>query len=322
MLLLLWAVFPRQAFCQADLTSPLSVSSPMLYNPGFTGMEELGGSLGFRRQWTTVSGGPAQLYLQVSSASDLKFKTGRRHRYAFFKTTDTSKTLLKPLGRLKHLHGIGGTVWQQSTGALQRTSLRLSYARHISLNNNLRLSLGVSTGFSAWRLNLADVRLANPRDPAFIASSAYTPDLSIGLALCSSHGYAGIGMGQLQPVRPDFGGSLETVFMPDFNFSGAWLFPADANVLIIPSVTGNISKSGEYNARIGLRITDEGLASAGLNIGMRGTMGAVLSFNLTQELALYYAYEFNGFAAYEPYGSNHDLMLAYRVHSPLSKLFR
>ena len=63
--------------------------------------------------------------------------------------------------------GIGGATLKMLTGTDSRRGITLSYAYHLKVKNDMRLSLGLSTGFLQYRLDHTIINPYDDGDPVF-----------------------------------------------------------------------------------------------------------------------------------------------------------
>jgi type IX secretion system PorP/SprF family membrane protein len=96
--------------------------------------------------------------------------------------------------------GLGGLVFQESTGPYSQLGVVLSYAYHVSFGrkSKTRLSFGLSGTFTQHSLNQDQLEFHNP-DPEFEAGqvSSFVPDAGFGLYLSNKDFYAGASVQQL-----------------------------------------------------------------------------------------------------------------------------
>ncbi len=95
--------------------------------------------------------------------------------------------------------GFGGYLFNDITGPTSRTGLYGSYAYNVGINDNIRLSMGLSAGILQNKVDGTKITLFDPNDQALQESvySSYSPDASIGLYAYGENWFAGFSAFQL-----------------------------------------------------------------------------------------------------------------------------
>ncbi len=175
-------------------------NNPMAINPATTGIEGfMDVKIGYRQQWSGVDGAPETYYLSVHSPlratqSQASYRNNalRISNPSLYDQLDGSQGYSP--SRVKH--GVGGYIISDSQGIFAQTSGFLSYASHLLLGDQLRLSLGVSAGVNNQRIDVSEVTVINPNDPTYIAygdqqGQSTNFDVNAGLFLYNDLFYLG-----------------------------------------------------------------------------------------------------------------------------------
>lgn len=95
------------------------------------------------------------------------------NRYQWVGITDAPRTFtLSAQGPLKfENNALGGYLYTDNVGPTRRLGFQFSYAYQIQLDDNLRLSFGLSMGFNQWMLDADKVTTYHPGD--FYFQTAY-----------------------------------------------------------------------------------------------------------------------------------------------------
>ncbi len=95
--------------------------------------------------------------------------------------------------------GVGGYVFTDNVGPTRRTGIQLSGTYHFSINENVRLGLGLSGGALQFAIDGSKIRLAEEGDPALLNTlqSQLVFDASFGFSVYSDDWYIGFSMPQL-----------------------------------------------------------------------------------------------------------------------------
>ncbi len=133
-------------------------------NPGYAGYKEnLNLSTTYRSQWTGINGAPKTFSASVDGINHNK------------------------------LIGLGFSVVQDNLGPQSNLSALASFAYRLKVNENSRLSFGVSGGIDEYKQDGTTLHPLND-EPGIskLVISQIMPDLQVGLFYASSHYFAGI----------------------------------------------------------------------------------------------------------------------------------
>lgn len=175
-----------------------------LLNPALAGSENYGEiKSGYRNQWAGIEGAPESFYLTAQMPLG-KMNLNTTATSVPFRGRTGSSSLLKnyhkkEVVRAKPHHGIGLAVTTDKAGALKRTDLGITYAYHLPVTNELKLSAGISGGVSVYRLNEEGLFLADPNDPSFIGGdyNRVKPNIHTGIVLYSKRFFIGTSSSQV-----------------------------------------------------------------------------------------------------------------------------
>ena len=95
--------------------------------------------------------------------------------------------------------GFGGYFYNDVTGPTSRTGLTGSYAYHITVQEGMYLSGGISFGLLQYKFDGTQVNIKDKTDAAIqpLVNSAYMPDAGVGFYLYTKQYYAGLSASQL-----------------------------------------------------------------------------------------------------------------------------
>jgi type IX secretion system PorP/SprF family membrane protein len=173
---------------QMPLYSQYVMNSYML-NPAVTGSDGYTSfNITARQQWIGFKDAPANY--SVSGQTRLL------KRSYVIKRRNINKASLKP--STKGRVGLGGFIYNDRNGAVERTGLQGSYAYHIFMKET-QFSFGLSVGIFQFRVHEHELSLLDEGDP--IAGSLkrviYVPDANLGFQIMSPRYYAGISVNQV-----------------------------------------------------------------------------------------------------------------------------
>ncbi len=173
---------------QMPLYSQYVMNSYMI-NPAITGSDGYTSfSLTARQQWLGFKDAPANF--SVSGQTRLL------KRSYIIKRTDINRSSLKP--STKGRVGLGGFIYNDRNGAVERTGLQGSYAYHIFVKET-QFSFGISAGIFQFRIHEDELTFLDEGDPiaGSLKNVIYVPDANLGFYIMSPKYFAGLSVNQL-----------------------------------------------------------------------------------------------------------------------------
>lgn len=130
------------------------------------------------------------------------------YRYQWQGITDAPRTyILSVHGPHKYKnYGIGGALYTDVTGPTSRTGAYLSYAYHLKVKIDQKVSLGLSGGLMQYRVDGTKITLADPGDLVLANTllTKFVPDFGFGALWYSDKFYVGLSVPQFIQARIDF----------------------------------------------------------------------------------------------------------------------
>lgn len=228
--------------------------------------------------------------------------------------------LIQPLGN----SSVGLTVINDQVGINNNTEISGSYSYRLRLNGYGRLALAMSASVNLLQSNLDQVDILDVNDPAYSGGNTrvYTePNFKFGSYYYNRNFYIGIAVPNILENKISFenGQGGQTSF--DFNSMHYYLNSGYRFILneqlnlnvstLIKQVSGSslqydLNGQIEYNRKLGV----------GVSYRSSKEILGILSYQLTPDLKLAYAYEFN-FDVIGNYSSgSHEIMLVYQFNPP------
>jgi type IX secretion system PorP/SprF family membrane protein len=201
-ILLTWA-----CFCLADGQQlprfSQYYSNEFLINPSVAGVDgRTVINLAARKQWIGfTTNTPSSYMLSVQGRilkSGYNLKAGAFGNNKFRKANK---------GRI----GLGGIVYHDQNGAVQRTGAQFSYAYHIFIRNS-QLSFGITGNVFQYRIDKELAELKDPEiDPlnGLIGKSTLVPDAGIGINYMTESWHAGIAVAQVFQSKLKIGNNAD-----------------------------------------------------------------------------------------------------------------
>ena len=141
------------------------------------------------------------LFNPAVAGTNNQYQVTSNHRFQWIGITDPPMTnTLSINGPHRKLPmGFGGTLFSDATGPTSRTEISGAYAYHVDVNQDIRVSMGLSMGLMQYKLDGTQMIIKNPDDQVIqpIVYNTYVPDASVGVYAYGDVWYAGFSVGQL-----------------------------------------------------------------------------------------------------------------------------
>lgn len=136
--------------------------------------------------------------------------------------------------------GIGGSIYNDRNGIVNRTGMQGTYAYHINFGNRWQLSMGLSLLGFQYRLNDEGVPVAESGDPLLANSrkSFFTMDASAGVFATNGDLYGGISVSDLLGSAVKFNRDLYFDYntQREFGIIAGYQFSLSSSLMLEPSV--------------------------------------------------------------------------------------
>ena len=159
-------------------------------------------SSAYRQQWVGIEDSPKTFYASAFGSFGKPKK--RKYKYASLRYSRNKNTVVQN----KLFHGAGGFISLDQAGAFKRYFGKASYAVHLPLTRQLKMSLAPSAGITRFELDRDKIDLLDPNDVTYDAylaegTSKTLFDLNFGMLLYSEDFFVGYSVEQL--LRNEFG---------------------------------------------------------------------------------------------------------------------
>ena len=199
--------------CQENSIYLNSYINPFITNPGCTGVEYYPViNLSVKKQWLDFPDSPSTFLF----SGNVRLK--ERNFY-------NSKGLLNkgPL-KLSDRIGLGAIIYHDENGPLTNTGVLLSYAYHIPISHENRLSLGISCLMADYGCNSSMLRPAQRNDGYLLNGNEniYKLNYGIGIYYHTKNYFAGIAVNKILPGISNAGQSVK--MRPSWFILGGYKF--------------------------------------------------------------------------------------------------
>jgi len=229
----------------------------------------------------------------------------------------TSISLFGPLS--KKDMGWGSYLFMDVTGPTSRMGFMGSYAYNMSLNEDFRISGGISFGVLQYKVDYSKLTLGenqSTQDPVIFntAQSAFTPDASVGVYIYHSLYYFGVSANQL------FGQKLNLYYNPTNGvnrlkqhilISGGYRYIVNRYYDIEPGLLLKYMFGSPFQFEINTKVTYRGQMWGGLSYRFRDAFSILIGYNYKKRYIFGYSYDYSytGLRKYQT--GTHEIMIGY-----------
>jgi type IX secretion system PorP/SprF family membrane protein len=298
--------------CSANIAGQqLPVYSQYLYNK-FLINPAVAGSDGFtsfnltaREQWAGYSGAPRTFSI---SGQTRILKRG----YSLKNSTRGNLYRPKTDGKV----GLGGYIFSDRNGLIQRTGFQASYSYHMWVQSNTQLSMGLAVTGYHFKINELEINFQDPNEPWLnndLRRGIFVPDVDFGIYVLNPRYNFGFSTLQLFGAAAKIGSDAYQNFRMDRHYYlfGSYSFAVGSKTELQPSGLLMMSEQEKPMADIGLTYIYNQKIWAGLTYRTSMAIIANIGFTYTN---MYIGYSFD-FTMQEiqrvTYGT-HELTMAIR----------
>lgn len=284
------------------------IGNQYVINPAAAGAQDyLALTLAGRLQYAGFENGPKTSYLYFAAPAS-KLRNGRINR-TYGKVRSNNKSVAHPRMRISSsIHAFGAQLIADQYGPFRTFQLKGTYAYHLSLNRDYRLSFGANLGLSSrsflqdraevlssmTNLGYSDLTYTNYTSNQ---SAQYTLDLDAGIYFYGKGAFAGFTANQLTGDLVKFG-NLQANFAPKMHFAltGGYEFRLNTAYTLTAATLMKYVYNAPFSAEVGLqskykevfwfgaafRIKDAVVVGLGCEISKRLKIGYSFDLPVTQ----------------------------------------
>lgn len=219
-----------------------------LLNPAIAGAEGYTAvNLTAREQWIGFNDAPSTFALSYQS---------RILRNSYISKSASVRKRMRYSSRSGKV-GLGGYVFSDRNGAVEKTGLKMSYAYHIFFGQS-QLSMGLSLTAMQLRLNENKIRLEDENDNTWLNArgSVFIPDADVGVYFDTPDFYIGFSADQIMESIIKLGDSGYDQYRQERNYyaMAGYDFPLGDYLVLTPStllkLTDNGIFQGDFSAKV------------------------------------------------------------------------
>lgn len=258
------------------------------FNPAAAGSyENLSAAMLYKTQWTGLDGAP---------------KIG-------------ALNIIKPFNE----NAISVTLTNDNIGASNSTTLNGAYAYTLKSSENSRLSMALGASLNLMQSNLSALAVNDPGDPIFASNRVFVmPNFNFGTYYFKNKFYVGLALPNLLANNITYDKQVKGKTSFDFNqlhfylHSGYRFVINEKTNLNVSTLIKQVSGAPlQYDINAQLEINKK-IAPA-LSYRSNKDLLLMLSYMLTEDLKLGYAYEYS-FSELKNYSNgSHEIMLIYQI---------
>ncbi len=222
------------------------------------------------------------------------------NRYQWIGITDAPRTYTLTINGPNKAGnmGFGGQIFTDIVGPTRRIGIQSSYSYHFKLNDDIKLSFGLSVGILQWLVDGSKITLKDPNDAVMSAGlqSALVPDATFGFLLHEGEKwYFGMSAPNLlQSKLYFFNYQTETLSKLEDHYyaNGAYKFDIGEDFQIEPSFMLKYVRPAPLKADIGVRAIYQDMVWLGGAFRTHDAWTALVGFTYKKNLMIGYSYDF------------------------------
>ncbi len=238
------------------------------------------------------------------------------NRFQWVGITDAPRTYILSLhGPIRSYNmGIGGYVFNDITGPTRRAGASISYAYHIPITEEIKLSLGLTFGVLSFAIDGSQISLKDQADVAMsnLNQQVIEPDAGAGLHLYSDKFWFGASAPQLlnNDVQffEDYDQTTARLTRHYFLTAGYNLDVVD-DLVLQPSVFVKYVDPLPVQFDATLRAIYKNTVWAGVSYRMDDAIGFMMGYNYKDNLMIGYSYDMATSGIIDHTTGSHEIML-------------
>jgi type IX secretion system PorP/SprF family membrane protein len=257
----------------------------------------------------------------ASAGSENYFVGQTNFRSQWSGIRDAPRTyILSANGPIREEMGLGGYLFVDATGPTRRNGFSLSYAYHLNLNSDIRLSMALNAGILQYSIDGSEIIFEDASDELFINSRQVNtyPDAGFSFYLYADNYFFGASAPQLIRNELDFdntvrdpGGRLSTHFF----VMGGYKHEINSDFAVEPSFLLKYVKPVPMQYEFSVRGMYQDLAWLGFSYRKSDAIVLLTGINILDNITLAYAYDIiqSDIRSYST--GSHEIMLSVKFNN-------
>ena len=274
-----------------------------LVNPAVAGADGYTSvTLTAREQWLGLAGAP-KTHIIAFQGRLTRNNHVSRNRSVWKRFSPKSRS-----GRV----GLGGFIFNDKNGLLDRTGAQFTYAYHLKMRSN-QLSFGLSANIYQYSIDRNKLTLENDND-ALISNSdlkMYIPDFSFGTYYTSKNFYTGFAIAQLTQSSLQLSKNNSSQFRTfrQYSITAGYNIDINKKVSIVPSVYLKVTNQLVSQVDVSTKVYFYESYYAGLSF-RTGSAFIIMGGITVDKFTFGYAFDYNLNAIQKHSFGSHELMAA------------
>ncbi|MEN1785674.1 MAG: type IX secretion system membrane protein PorP/SprF [Bacteroidota bacterium] len=282
---LLLLFFTLVLIAQQQPQSTQYLQNPALYNAAYIGtLEGLNLTGSYRSQWTGIDNAPSMISFVGEQQLNPKI-------------------------------GLGFSVLNDDFGPTANTDLSAHFSYKIRLRSNLDLRFSLSAIGSFFTLNTSELNIANPTEGVLGNSdNSFTPNLGIGTLISADKWFFGLSSPALFNTEDDEIAEGFRTQAALVNIMGGYHFELSRNWGIKPTFLVQQYNNSPTVFNLTANVLFQERISVGANYRNDETLGAILGFWITNNIGVYYSYDYAMGALGAVSNGSHEFLLCFQLN--------
>lgn len=259
------------------------------YNAAYAGSQRvLVANAGYRAQWVGFENAPSTFHLNLMGS-------------------------IKNRGK----HGYGVGIYNENSGLMNTTGIRLNYAYHFKLNEKIKLGLGVQPGYFQYRIRLYDGIMADEGDEVLTGSvhSTNAFDFNFGFNLYSKKFFVMASAKRILGKMIKFTG-FNSQLQFHFNAIGGYNFSFEKSKIDLqPSVLIHYTKPVPMQVAAMVKVKYDKKYSLGLMYRHDDAIGINAAYIWNKRLTIAYGYDISINKLRKYNSGSHEVMLSFIINN-------
>jgi type IX secretion system PorP/SprF family membrane protein len=220
---------------------------------------------------------------------------------------------------IKFSRSAGGmVVTHDKAGVIDQTMFYATYAYHIPVSDNGKISVGGQAGATYYQANYANLNIVSQNNSADIAfagnESRLMPNLGIGAYYYSKTTYIGLSLPALINNKWNNYNELEKSTQQRHYFlTAGHVFDLTPDLKLKPNVLLKWVENGPFQYDLNANLFIKKILMAGLSYRMGDSMDVLFQWNINDQLAFGYSYGYPTNALAPVQWGTHEIVLNYRL---------
>lgn len=217
--------------------------------------------------------------------------------------------------------GIGGYIFVDVTGPTRRNGLNLSYAYHVNLNAEVKLSMAINAGILNYTVDGTEINFKDQSDNVIsqVQESNTYPDAGFSFYLYAPKYFFGASAPQLIQNQLDFQNSIKDPtgrLVNHYFVTGGYSYEVHPDIQLEPSMLLKYVKPIDMQYEFSLRGIYQNMAWLGFSYRKSDAVVMLVGYTFQNNFSFGYSYDFIQSSIQEYSTGSHEIMLSIKFNKP------